>query len=191
MVILAIIMVPCMILRAGTPAHTLLLTDGPFFVLNAVSVGLYFGLSQREVYNNKNWLSRMKYIPGLMSLGIGLCLNQTKAVLEGFFTDDIEFKRTPKLGVDENGNGARNRNACAYKVPKSLLTFLELAFAVYYFVAVLIAIYIRKWASVPFIWLFFSGFAYISFMSLADVKIFRRLAMDELEDDDPATHLVQ
>jgi hypothetical protein len=76
-------------------------------------------------------------------------------------------------------------------VPKSLLTFMELGFALYYFVAVLIAIYIRKWASVPFIWLFFSGYAYISFMSLADMKIFRRLAMDELEDDDPATHLVQ
>jgi cellulose synthase/poly-beta-1,6-N-acetylglucosamine synthase-like glycosyltransferase len=191
MVILAIIMVPCMIIRAGTPAHILLLTDGPFFLLNAVSVGLYFGLSQREVYNNKNWTSRMKYIPALMSLGIGLCLNQTKAVLEGFFTDDIEFKRTPKLGVDEHGNGARNHNARAYKVPKSLLTFLELAFALYYFGAVLIAIYIRKWASVPFIWLFFSGFAYISFMSLADVRIFRRLAMKELDEETPATRLVQ
>jgi cellulose synthase/poly-beta-1,6-N-acetylglucosamine synthase-like glycosyltransferase len=191
MVVLAVIMVPCMIIRAGTPATTLLLTDGPFFVLNAVSVGLYFGLSQREVYNNKNWTSRLKYIPGLMSLGIGLCLNQSKAVLEGFFTDDIEFKRTPKLGVDEHGNGATNSNARAYKVPKSLITFMELAFAVYYFGAVLVAIYIRKWASVPFIWLFFSGFAYISFMSLADVKIFRRLAMHELEDHDPASHLVQ
>jgi cellulose synthase/poly-beta-1,6-N-acetylglucosamine synthase-like glycosyltransferase len=191
MVMLSVIMVPCMIFRAGTPAHILLLTDGPFFLLNAVSVGLYFGLSQREVYNNRNWTSRLKYIPALMSLGIGLCLNQTKAVLEGFFTDDIEFKRTPKLGVDENGNGARNRNARAYKVPKSLLTFMELGFALYYFGAVLVSIYIRKWASVPFIWLFFSGYAYISFMSLADMKIFRRLAMDELEDDDPATHLVQ
>jgi cellulose synthase/poly-beta-1,6-N-acetylglucosamine synthase-like glycosyltransferase len=191
MVLLSIIMVPCMYLRAGTPAHILLLTDGPFFLLNAVSVCLYFVLSQREVANNKNWLSRMKYIPGLMSLGIGLCLNQSKAVMEGFFTDDIEFKRTPKLGVDENGNGAKHLTARAYKVPKSVMTFLEAAFAVYYFVAVLVAIYIRKWASVPFLWLFFSGFAYISFMSLADVKIFRRLAMDELEDDDPATHLVQ
>jgi hypothetical protein len=184
-------MVPCMIIRAGTPAHVLLLTDGPFFLLNAVSVGLYFGLSQREVYNNKNWTRRLKYVPGLMSLGIGLCLNQAKAVLEGFFTDDIEFKRTPKLGVDESGNGAKNQKARAYKVPKSLLTILEAAFAIYYLAAVVVAIYIRKWASVPFLWLFFSGFAYMSFMSLADVKIFRRLAMDELEDDDPATHLVQ
>ena len=191
MVVLAVIMVPCMIIRAGTPATTLLLTDGPFFLLNAVSVGLYFGLSQREVSNNKNWVSRLKYIPALMSLGIGLSLNQSKAVIEGFFTDDIEFKRTPKLGVDQHGNGATNLNARAYKVPKSLITFMELGFAIYYFVAVLVSIYIRKWASVPFIWLFFSGFAYTSFMSLADVKIFRRLAMDELEDHDPASHLVQ
>ncbi|BDU73244.1 glycosyltransferase [Mesoterricola silvestris] len=191
MVILAVIMVPSMYFRAGTPPLTLLLTDGPFFLLNAVSVGLYFGLSQREVYNNKNWTSRLKYVPGLMSLGIGLCLNQSKAVLEGFFTDDIEFKRTPKLGVDEKGNGATTSNAKAYKVPKSLITFLELAFAFYYFGAVVVAVYIRKWASVPFLWLFFSGFAYISFMSLADVKIFRRLAMEELEDDETESTLVQ
>jgi cellulose synthase/poly-beta-1,6-N-acetylglucosamine synthase-like glycosyltransferase len=191
MVVLAVIMVPCMYFRAGTPAKWLLLTDGPFFLLNAVSVGLYFGLSQREVYNNKNWTSRLKYVPGLMSLGIGLCLNQSKAVIEGFFTDDIEFKRTPKLGVDEKGNGACSTTAKAYKVPKSFMTFLELAFAVYYFGAVVVAIYIRRWASVPFLWLFFSGFAYISFMSIADVKIFRRLAMEELEDDETESTLVQ
>jgi hypothetical protein len=188
MVVLAIIMVPSMIIRAGTPWYILLATDGPFFLLNAVSVGLYFGLSQKEVKNNKNWTKRIKYIPGLMGLGIGLALNQAKAVLEGFFTDDKEFKRTPKLGVDEHGNTLHKR---AYKVPKSLVTFLELGFAIYYLVAVIVAIYIRKWASVPFLWLFFSGFAYISLFSLMDMKIFRRLAMEELEDGAEATHMVQ
>ncbi len=188
MVVLAIIMVPCMYFRAGTPAKILLLTDGPFFLLNAVSVGLYFGLSQREVSNNKNWTKRLKYIPCLMSLGIGLGLNQAKAVLEGFFTDDIEFKRTPKLGVDEHGKTCSKR---AYKVPKSLITFLDLGFAIYYFAALLVSIYLQKWASVPFLWLFFSGFAYISLMSLADMQIFRRLAMDELEDDETSSQLTQ
>ena len=188
MVVLAIIMVPSMIIRAGTPWYILLATDGPFFLLNAVSVGLYFGLSQKEVKNNKNWTKRLKYIPGLMGLGIGLALNQAKAVIEGFFTDDKEFKRTPKLGVDEHGNTMHKR---AYKVPKSLVTFLELGFAIYYLAAVIVAIYIRKWASVPFLWLFFSGFAYISLFSLMDMKIFRRLAMEELEDSAEATHMVQ
>ncbi len=180
MVVLALIMVPCMVLRAGTPWYWLLATDAPFFLLNAVSVGLYFGLSQREVYNNKNWTSRLKYIPGLMSLGIGLGLNQAKAVLEGFFTSDVEFVRTPKLGVDAHGKTASNR---AYKVPKSLVTFLEAAFAIYYFGALLFAIWIQKWASVPFLWLFFSGFAWISSLSLLDSQLFRRLAMDEVVDE--------
>ncbi|HJU83677.1 MAG TPA: cellulose synthase family protein [Holophagaceae bacterium] len=188
MVLLAILMVPCMILRAGTPVHVLLLTDGPFFLLNAVSVGLYFGLSQRELEDNTGWKSRLKYIPGLMSLGIGLALNQAKAVFEGFFTDDKEFKRTPKLGVDANGQPVRKR---AYKVPKSLLSFLELAFAAYYFAAIIVSIYIRKWASLPFLILFFNGFAYMSVLSLLDVAIFRKLAMEELEDTEHATQFHQ
>ena len=188
MVVLAVIMVPCMVLRAGTPWYVLLATDGPFFLLNAVSVGLYFGLSQRELTDNRGWSSRLKYIPGLMSLGIGLGLNQAKAVLEGFFTDDKEFKRTPKLGVDANGKTLNKR---AYKVPKSLITFLELGFAFYYLAAVIVSIDLHKWASVPFLVLFFNGFAYMSLFSLMDIQLFRRLAMDELEDGEQASHLVQ
>ena len=64
MVILSVIMVPAMVFRAGTPIQVLLLTDGPFFLLNAVSVGLYFGLSQKELTDNTGWTSRLKYIPG-------------------------------------------------------------------------------------------------------------------------------
>jgi hypothetical protein len=188
MVILAVLMVPCMIIRAGTPWQMLLATDGPFFLLNAVSVGLYFGVSQKELTDNRGWTSRLKYIPALMSLGIGLGLNQAKAVLEGFFTDDKEFKRTPKLGVDANGMAVSKR---AYKVPKSLISFLEAGFAVYYFAALLTAIYMRKWASVPFLWLFFSGFSYMSLFSLMDVKLFQKLAMEELEDAEGASHFVQ
>jgi cellulose synthase/poly-beta-1,6-N-acetylglucosamine synthase-like glycosyltransferase len=188
MVVLAVLMVPCMLLRAGTPWQTLVATDGPFFLLNAVSVGLYFGLSQKEVKNNHNWIRRLRYIPGLMSLGIGLALNQAKAVIEGFFTDDKEFKRTPKLGVDANGKAIRKR---AYKVPKSLLTFLELGFAFYYLAAIVGAVYLRKWASLPFLILFFNGFAYMSLLSLLDIQLFRRLAMEELEDTQQASSFIQ
>jgi hypothetical protein len=72
-----------------------------------------------------------------------------------------------------------------------MLTFLELAFALYYFAAVFIAIYVRRWASVPFLWLFFSGFAYISVMSMADVRIFRRLALKELKEEIPVIPAAQ
>jgi cellulose synthase/poly-beta-1,6-N-acetylglucosamine synthase-like glycosyltransferase len=188
MVVLAVLMVPCMVLRAGTPWQVLLATDGPFFLLNAVSVGLYFGLSQRELTDNRGWTKRIKYIPALMGLGIGLALNQAKAVLEGFFTDDKEFKRTPKLGVEAGGKSVSKRS---YRVPKSLITYLEALFAIYYCGALVFAIAIRKWASVPFLWLFFSGFAYMSLFSLADVQLFKRLFTEELPDEVDESSFVQ
>jgi len=46
-VILSILMIPAMVLRAGTPVQVLMMTDGPFFALNALRIGLYFGLSQK------------------------------------------------------------------------------------------------------------------------------------------------
>ena len=61
----------------------------------------------------------------------------------------------------------------------------------YYVAALVTAIYLQKWASVPFLWLFFSGFAYMSLFSLMDVQLFRRLAMDELPENNDVSDLVQ
>ena len=33
-----------------------------------------------------------------MSIGIGLCINNTRAVLEALFNKETEFARTPKCG---------------------------------------------------------------------------------------------
>lgn len=41
-----------------------------------------------------------------------------------------------------------------------------------------------------FLWLFCSGFGYISLMSLTDVKVLRGLAMPELDDEKPAPLLL-
>ena len=106
--------------------------------------------------------------PNLGALALAVLMNSIYAEVMG-----------RKLGMDAHGNASHKR---AYKVPKSLLTFLELGFAIYYLGALVVAIYIRKWASVPFLWLFFSGFSYMSVLSLADVKLFRRLAMEEPKD---------
>ena len=38
-------------------------------------------------------------LPLMLSVGIGLCINQTRAVFVALFGRDTEFVRTPKLGV--------------------------------------------------------------------------------------------
>ena len=178
-VLLSILMIPAMALRVGTPLDVLILTDGPFFALNALSIGLYFGLSQKELTENFGWKTRLKYIPGLMSLGVGLAFNQSKAVLEGFFTEDKEFTRTPKMGSENTVSVSKVK----YSVNKSFTTYLELLFAFIFLISIIISIYLHKWASLPFLILFFNGYAYMSLLSLVSSDVLRKLARQEMEDE--------
>ncbi len=49
----------------------------------------------------------VKYLPALMSIGIGLAVNNTRAVLSGLFSRGGEFVRTPKLGALAEGSASR------------------------------------------------------------------------------------
>ena len=97
-------------------------------------------------------------IPLVLSLGIGLCVNQTRAVLEAVFGRETEFVRTPKHGIRgklESWSGKK------YRAAKSLTPFFELLMAGYFVVAVDIAVANGHYVSVPFLLLFLFGFAYV------------------------------
>ena len=53
------------------------------------SVANFYIVSQRELYP-QDWRSRLKYLPFLMSIGIGLSVNNTKAVIEAVLADNTE-----------------------------------------------------------------------------------------------------
>ena len=54
----------------------------------------------------------MKYVPFLMSVGIGLSINNTRAVFEALFNKQSEFTRTPKYRIE-----ARRRRVGRQEVP--------------------------------------------------------------------------
>ena len=94
----------------------------------------------------------------MLSLGIGLCVNQTRAVIEAVFGRETEFVRTPKHGIRgklETWSGKK------YRAAKSLTPFFELLMAAYFVVAVRIALANGHYVSVPFLLLFLFGFGYV------------------------------
>jgi hypothetical protein len=98
-----------------------------------------------------------------MSIGIGLCVNQTRAVLEALLGRETEFVRTPKHGIRgklESWSGKK------YRAAKSLTAFMELAMAAYFVVAIAVAIDHRHFLSLPFLGLFLCGFGYVGWVSL-------------------------
>jgi hypothetical protein len=98
-----------------------------------------------------------------MSLGIGLSLSNSKAVLEAFLGKDTPFLRTPKHGVLRAGEAWKNKR---YRGSKSLLPYLEIALGLYYSITVWLAIDARHWGALPFLVLFQLGFLYVGVMSL-------------------------
>ncbi len=143
------------------PWRTFLL-DIPIFLSASVSVAVFYICAQRELHP-RTWMREMLMLPFLIALGIGMSLNNARAVLEAMLGHESEFTRTPKYGV---GNRSRTVRATRYLPLKSLLPFLELAFAAYFTWFVVEAIVGGKWFTLPFLVLFQAGFTYVALSSM-------------------------
>ena len=95
-----------------------------------------------------------------MSLGIGMCISQTRAVLEGLFQRTGEFLRTPKR-VDAPP-------VKRYRIALRGLPAVERVFATWFAWALVAAVQKEMWGSLPFLLLFFSGFLWVGFLSVRD-----------------------
>ena len=98
MIVLSALMFPAMIVRYEMGWTEMLLIDIPLFAAATFSVFNFYMMSQRETY--PDWRSRIRYLPVVMAIGIGLSVNNAKAVLEALFGAPGEFTRTPKYGIE-------------------------------------------------------------------------------------------
>ena len=123
------------------------------FLACTVSVLAFYETSQRAL--GRRPLSRAIDTVCAVALGVGMSVSQTGAVLSGLRARTGEFVRTPKRG---NGRG-RYRARTRWPV-------VELLFAGGYAWSLSAAVERNLWGSVPFLLLFFSGFAWVAALSL-------------------------
>lgn len=161
MVVLSALMPVAMLIRFSHGWYEVLFLDLPFFIAATLSVSSFYTLSQREIGMSR-W-ERVKYLPFILSLGIGMCLSNAKAVIEGLVGYQTEFTRTPKLG-DALAKKAWNKRK--YKGLKTALPVIELGFGVYLSLSIYVAVTRELVFSLPFLLLFQVGFLYVGLMSL-------------------------
>jgi len=154
-----------------------ILLDIPIFAAASLSSAVFYFCAQRTLYP-KGWMKEILLLPLLLGLGIGLALNNARAVLEAVFNHQSEFTRTPKYGIE--GKAQRKSNN-RYIPLKSLLPFLELGFALYFTYFVITAAIHGQWLSLPFLVLFQCGFGYVAISSMA--QWFPKV---NIEPDEPA-----
>src|SRR3954462_14171400 len=161
MSLLSVLMFPAMWVRYTMGWTEMLLIDVPLFFAATLSVGNFYVVSQRELY--ADWRQRLKYVPFLMSIGIGLCVNNTRAVLEALFGKQSEFARTPKYGIEREGDEWVGKK---YHQSVGGQPFIELALGLYFTGTVFYALINQIYGTLPFLMLFQIGFLYTGLLSI-------------------------
>ena len=179
MILLTVLMPVSMVIRFNHGWYEVLMLDLPFFWTATMSVVMFYMASQSEI--GMPWWRRVKYLPFIMALGIGMCVNQSKAVIEALVGYETGFTRTPKTGVQgRGGHWLRVR----YRTMVTAEPLLELALGAYLTSAIWFAVDKGVYFSLPFLLLFQWGFVYVGIVSLfqgrgaALLRLFRRPAED-------------
>ena len=162
LMILSLLLLPNLAFRTRHGWREVLIIDLPLFFGTTLSIASFYLASQREV-NPKGWRAAIKRLPLVMSLGIGLCINQTRAVLEAMFGQKSEFVRTPKHGVMSK---LESWTAKKYRAAKDITPYIELGFAAYFAAAMAVAIKGGHYVSMPFLAMFLVGFLYVGWLSV-------------------------
>jgi len=167
LLLLSLLLLPNLIVRTTHGLREVLIIDIPLFFGTTLSIASFYLASEREIARLRGDLLRtpwstLRRLPLVLSLGIGLCVNQTRAVIEEMLGRETEFVRTPKHGIRgklESWSGKR------YRAARSLTPAAELLMAGYFMVAVEVAIEHGHYISVPFLLLFLFGFGYVGTVS--------------------------
>ena len=115
---------------------------------------LYF-VSQRFLYPQK-WKSRLLWLPALIALGFGMCLSNTRAILEAVRGKKSGFVRTPKKGATE---------AVRYQIKKDWLPAAEIIAGFYCIAAMASLAYQNEWGGLLFFLCYSIGFFTIGLCS--------------------------
>jgi cellulose synthase/poly-beta-1,6-N-acetylglucosamine synthase-like glycosyltransferase len=161
MCVLSVLMFPSMVIRYNMGWYEMMLIDVPLFFAATFSVCNFYMMCQREIH--RDWRARIKYLPFLMSIGIGLCINNTRAVFEALFNKQSEFARTPKYRIEGDTDEWVGKK---YRQSVAVQPLIELALGLYFTATVFYALANQIYGTVPFLVLFQIGFLYTGLCSL-------------------------
>lgn len=114
-------------------------------------------------FSREHWGDRLLGLPFLTLLGMGLSLNNSRAVFEALLGHRSAFLRTPKFGIEgQHGNWRRSR----YALRGTGETSAELLLAVYGAATTILAAAMGNYWPIAWTALFTAGFAVVALLSL-------------------------
>ncbi|MBI3760536.1 MAG: glycosyltransferase [Chloroflexi bacterium] len=142
--------------------HSAVLRFVPYLMIVAVGPPLMSLLAGTP--EGPGWRARLRLLPTLIALGMGLSLNNSRAVWDGLFARERgHFARTPKFAV---GTGGDRWQASRYVLPLGGRAWGEVGLLVFALVSLVAITRQGGWGLVPWLLLYACGFAYVGGVSL-------------------------
>jgi hypothetical protein len=139
------------------------------FALGTASAGVFYVASQRAQKRSVIWT--ILQLPILMSIGIGIALNNSRGVIEALLGHESPFIRTPKY------NDTKSRSVLPTPSIKLWMSLLEILLGIYTLNCAIIAIVKNSTLiSIPFLLLFSAGYLYVGITSLRSLWHVNRTA---------------
>lgn len=138
-------------------------------IFSMISSNTLYMVSQRAI--SEHWWKRLLELPFLMIVGVGLAVNNTKAVLEALFGHPSDFIRTPKKG---------DQTQVDYKVKFPWMVIVELVLGVYCSITLLTYLGLSKIIVGPFIAVYALGFLCVGSWTLLQRKGLKIVLGDKL-----------
>ena len=139
------------------------------FMLLLSSGGHLFFFIAGQLFSGNALARTLRFVPVLLSTGVGLAINDARAVMEALVGHETEFVRTPKRGEDQlnpipdqaSEKAALQSSELQGKRPtrfKPTSVRPELPIGILYGIVALWACMTRLWVAVPFLFLLHVGF---------------------------------
>ncbi len=129
----------------------------PFFLFSALGPMLMYWIAMQQ--EGQTLVSRIHNLAMLLLLGMGLSLNNSRAVAEALSGKQSAFLRTPKFNIRGSKLSPKLR---AYLLPRDPFAWVELIFAFYASGLLIFALFQGVWSLVVWLILYASGYTYIA-----------------------------
>ena len=159
---LAILSLPALVLHANEPVVRPFFAWATVFIIASLGHPLLYLDAQRRL--KRDWPRQIALMPILIALGMGITVNNVRAVIEALAGVPSGFNRTPKYDLRRSGDEWRGKR---YRVPVNAWPLLELALGAWTGAALVYSVWHGQWLAAPFLLLYTAGFLAVGGSSLA------------------------
>jgi cellulose synthase/poly-beta-1,6-N-acetylglucosamine synthase-like glycosyltransferase len=165
LVMLSVLMPLSVVFRSHALARGSLFWELTVFGLTTISIFLFYLTAQRELYRDWRW--RLRDIPFILALGIGMCINNAWAVTEALLGRKTPFVRTAKYRIESFRDHWKGK---IYRTVRTPSLAVEFILTVYMCVALAVLVTRGNWAALPYVTLFVTGYVYVFGLSVLHAK---------------------